>query len=276
MNQAIKTVIITLMLAGTSYGITYRDDVSRKKFVDFGSKHKCVVRIVANVSNSKYKTSGSGVIIGPHIVLTAAHVMTSVEDSRVIVGDKEYPISAAVCPNSYKTNKFGYGDLAVCYTKSVLPQEFYVKLYGESDEIGKICSIAGWGRSGTFASGHKSTPRQRLAGSNKIDSLDRHMLLVSPTQPRQSGMTTLECIVSPGDSGGGMFIDGKLAGIHSVLITDLKGATHSMLTGGYHCYSGSTRISKFKPWIEKTADELVNFYKLTENINNALGYNAKT
>ena len=147
-------------------------------------------------------------------------------------------------------------------------------LYDKNNEVGQICSIAGWGRSGSFSVGHQSSKiKIRLAGSNIIDETDRDMLVVSPSRSSKD-RTSLECIVSPGDSGGGMFVGGKLAGIHSVITTNVsRGDGKSMLNGGYHCYSGSTRISMYKDWIVKTANELTNFYKLTSEIDKVLTHN---
>lgn len=267
-----KIALIALFLSNTCSAITYRGDVTRAKFQSYGSEHDCVIRICAVVKETKYKTYGSGVVIGPHIVLTAAHVMTDVENSNVVIGSKIYPIRAAVCPDAYRSHKYGVADIAVCYTDDVIPQKFYVKLYDKKDEVGQICSIAGWGRSGSFRTGHQSyTKKVRLAGSNIIDGTDRDMLVVSPTRSPED-QTSLECIVSPGDSGGGMFVGGRLAGIHSVITTNVKSTKgKSMLTGGFHCYSGSTRVSIFREWIMKTADQLTNFYKLSKEINNIFG-----
>ena len=269
MKNALIAMLLLAMFTGTAHGITYRGDVPLKKFQEYGSKHNCVVKINAWIKETKYLTTASAVIIGPHIVLTAALGMIDVHDSKVVIGNSEYPIIAAVCPTEYRQHKYGIADIAVCYVKKKLPQEFYVKLYDKSNEIGKICSISGWGRNGSFKSGHQSTTKKyRLAGSNFVDSIDRDMLMVSPSKS-SNDRTSLECIVSPGDSGGGMFIEGKLAGIHSIITTTVSGAS---LTGGYHCKSGSTRVSKFKSWIDKTSEQLINYYRLVDEINLTLRY----
>lgn len=272
--NTIKALTLLVLMTNASLAITYRGDVSKAKYQEYGSKHSCVVRICATVRDTKYNTCASGVVISPHIVVTAAHVMADVEDSRVVIGTKSYPIKAAVCPSSYAQKKYGFGDIAVCYVDKEIPQKFYVQLYENKDEVGKVCSISGWGRSGSFTSGHQShSTKIRLAGSNIIEGTDRDMLMVSPSRLTSKTNTTLECIVSPGDSGGGMFVDGKLAGIHSVITTTVKNnGSKNMLNGGYHCHSGSTRISVYKDWIIKTADQLTNFYKLTREINKVLLY----
>jgi secreted trypsin-like serine protease len=55
----------------------------------------------------------------------------------------------------------------------------------------------------------------------------------------------LEFLIASGDSGGGLFIDNKLAGIHSCVMTVGKNPQSK-----YGEESGHTRISNFIEWIE--------------------------
>jgi len=134
----LKAIIIVALLTGTSHGITYRPDVTKSKYEEFGKKHGCVGQIVSKVKNTDHHSSGSAVVIGPHIVLTAGHVMTDVEDSIFVLDGKIYPIKAAISPSNFNMNKMGHGDLAVCYVEQEIPQDFYVSLYGKNDEVNKV------------------------------------------------------------------------------------------------------------------------------------------
>ena len=63
-------------------------------------------------------------------------------------------------------------------------------------------------------------------------------------------MTELEFLIGSGDSGGGLFLDGKLAGINScVLAIDKKP------NSTYSDESGHTRVSKYIDWINLTISE---------------------
>ena len=53
-------------------------------------------------------------------------------------------------------------------------------------------------------------------------------------------------MISHGDSGGGLFIDNKLAGINSLVMSS-DGKPDSSWTDE----SGHTRVSKFVSWIDK-------------------------
>ena len=263
-------LVLALLPSSVVSAITYRSDVSDSKVLAWGAKHECVIRIQGESCSTSFKCSGSGVVIDPHIVITAAHVMTDMQDAYVVDNDgKHHDIKTAVVPAGWSIDTFGTKDIAVLYVEQPIKLPFYPDLYTKSDEVGKVCSIAGWGRHGTFDSGYSTTKHKgwnRRAGSNIVDEIDRELLSISPTRKGQPKNTTLEAIISPGDSGGGMFISGKLAGIHSVLMT-AKGN----LNGGYHCFSGSTRVSQYHKWITSTADKLKNFYRLTKEVNKALG-----
>jgi secreted trypsin-like serine protease len=62
--------------------------------------------------------------------------------------------------------------------------------------------------------------------------------------------TELEFLIASGDSGGGLFLDGKLAGINSFVSAE-DGKTNS----SYGDESGHTRISLYREWIERETSE---------------------
>ena len=76
-------------------------------------------------------------------------------------------------------------------------------------------------------------------------------MIVCSVQGTKS-QTSLEYLIGHGDSGGGLFIDKKLAGIHSCIYTG-----DGKLDSSYKDYSAHTRVSLHKPWI----DLIVNGYE---------------
>ena len=71
------------------------------------------------------------------------------------------------------------------------------------------------------------------------------MLLCTPSS--KINKTELEFMIAPGDSGGGLFIDNKLAGIHSCIMAEGHKAKSD-----YRTESGHTRISDHVDWINNT------------------------
>ena len=144
------------------------------------------------------------------------------------------------------------------YTQGIasvdLNNDFYPELYTGSDEMGKVCSMAGYGHHGTFKTGWKPFDNKRRAGSNIVADMYKECLLVKSDDAH----TTLEFLIAPGDSGGGMFIDQKLAGINSfIMATDGKGDSDY---GDDACF---TRISKYIPWIKSVKEQIEIIDKLT-------------
>jgi len=88
--------------------------------------------------------------------------------------------------------------------------------------------------------------------------------------PDYKGFGRLEVGVSPGDSGGPGFIDGKIAGVHSFGFTHFcQGVTDGTdftcgLDSSYGEMSGDTRVSKYAGWIHDVLDGSVTTTTLPE------------
>ena len=186
-------------------------------------------------------------IIDSHHIITAAHVIKGAESCSVKVKDKSYSLSNIACHDKYNEDIFGLYDIAIAYSKDDLNLKFYPPLYETSDEVGSVCCVSGYGLTGTFATGAVRYDGSRRAGSNKIDYIEKQLLMCSISHQNTQGYTELEFLIASGDSGGGLFIDGKLAGIHSCIISSHKDKTLSK----YGCESGHTRISHYIDWIKK-------------------------
>jgi hypothetical protein len=103
-------------------------------------------------------------------------------------------------------------------------------------------TLAGFGFRGTFHTGMAESDGKRRAGSNKISGLERSVLVCDPSTENK---TALEFLITPGDSGGGLFIGNKLAGVHSFLM-----AKDGKPNGTYTDESAHTRVSLYVDWVE--------------------------
>lgn len=239
--------LLYLLFSTVVYAGTIDPKTEDAKYIDYGSKFHCIYKISGTYTNDELYAA-SCVVIKPDWVITAAHVVEKSKISFVYQEkDKAYLIDKVICHELYKSHLYGYHDIALCHIKNNIVLNFYPKLYDKKDEVGKICSISGYGLTGTFETGINKSDNHRRAGSNIIDSIDRKLLICTPSR---AGKTELEFLIAVGDSGGGLFIDNKLAGINScVMSTD--GTTNSSYTNE----SGHTRISEYHDWINKTIEE---------------------
>lgn len=244
MKNKFLSLILIFLFPISLLGGTIDPNTSDDKYVQYGSKFKCVGKI--NCFDGKNMYGGSVVVIDPHWVVTAAHVVENCHSWTVLVEDKKYNLKKMILHPEYKSEIYGYHDIALGYSEEEIKLDFYPSLYVKNDEVGRLCCISGLGFTGTFSTGLSKHDGKKRAGSNYIDKIDRGVLICSPSR-RGQDYTELEFLICSGDSGGGLFIDEKLAGINSSVV-GYDGKSDSTY-GDESCH---TRVSSYVPWINKT------------------------
>ena len=214
-----------------------------ERYVEFGTKFNYVYRICGKYQDDS-NFCASSVAINSNWVITAAHVVKNAKSGVIKNDDQTFTITDIIVHKDFEDNKYGECDIALCKIDGDFKLSFYPSLYENSNEIGKLCTISGYGLTGTFITGSKFSDNKRRAGSNKIEYTEKDLLICTPSL---TDKTVLEFIICSGDSGGGLFIGNKLAGINScVTCTDKKPDST------YGDESGYTRVSKFVSWIKSS------------------------
>jgi hypothetical protein len=246
--------LFLLLINNISLAGTIDPDTPDEKYIEFGKKFNFVVKIRSDFEKNGeiYNSSASAVLIGPHWALTAAHVVEGTKNSEIIIGDCEektckHYLLTVIKHKDYNDDVHGRYDIALCYSEKDFGLDFYPKLYKKDDELGKTATISGFGMKGTFKTGAQEGDRKRRAGSNKISGSERAVIVCDPST---TGKTALEFMITPGDSGGGLFIENELAGINSFLM-----ATDGKANGTYGDESAFTRISLYSDWITNNIDQ---------------------
>lgn len=237
---------LLLLIIPNLYAGTISPNIADKSYVDRGKNFDCIVRIQLR-DDANQLMLASAVIIDENHALTAAHVVKPAKICKLILdNNEEFPIDKIIIHKDFEELNFGKYDIALCYSKKTFQLKSYPKLNSDINEEGKRCDISGYGLTGNFLTGVTSSDGKKRAGTNIIDYIDKDLLICSPSKFGEKDFTDLEFLIAHGDSGGGLFIDGKLAGINScVMATDKK--PNSTFTDE----SGHTRISIFNDWIEK-------------------------
>lgn len=243
--------IVSVVLCGIlSCAGTIDPSIPDSKYIEYGKQFPCVVKI-CGVEKNGDKFCASSVIIDNHHILTAAHVVGDCDKCFIVTDeDDTYLISKIIVHKDFDKD-FGMGDIALGYSKSDFNLPFYPKLYTNKDEVGKTCAIAGFGLTGNFNNGASVSDKNRRAGSNVIDRTYQDLLICDPSRRSSGEHTVLEFFIASGDSGGGLFIDGKLAGINSCIMASGRSPKSK-----YDEESGHTRISKFIEWINDNKTEM--------------------
>jgi hypothetical protein len=248
----IKQIFLGVFLGffSLSHAGTIDPNIPDQKYLDFGSKFYCVVKLCGTYEDSSVFCA-SGVIIDKHFILTAAHVVKGYKTCYAKIGEKQFILADIIVHKNFG-GEFGVADIAIGYCDDGFDLDKFPPLYNQDDETGKIVSIAGWGLTGNFNTGtHKSDNKLR-AGSNTVDAIDKDILLCSPSMYGCDDHTPLEYMIGSGDSGGGLFINGKLAGINSCILAVGKSPSSK-----YGEESGHTRVSKFLGWINESKTKMV-------------------
>jgi TATA-box binding protein (TBP) (component of TFIID and TFIIIB) len=241
-----KNVILLLVILSFTIckGGTIDPSVPDEKYKNYGSKFKCVLKIIGTCNcEEKHTFSASAVAISPNWALTAAHVVKNSTKIKIQINNKDFEIDKIIVNEKFNEAKLGYDDIALCYSKSDFNLDFYPKLYEKNDEVKKIVSICGYGMTGSFSTGANKSDEIKRAGSNIIERIDNNCLICNNSGGTR---TQLEFLIANGDSGGGLFINNELAGINS-FVSAKDGKPNS----SYGDESAHTRISVYKKWIEE-------------------------
>lgn len=240
----VKWIMPILMFCSYSLAGTIEPSVPDRKYLEYAKGFPCVIQIEGRClcgKGEEHMFFGSAVAISPTWVLTAAHVVDGNDRVCVRIGKDAFKALKVIVHGDFDADKVGHADIAMCQVEGDMGLDFYPELYDSDDEVSKIASMAGFGMTGNFRTGSKGSDGKKRAGSNIIHRSENDVLVCVLTDTR----TELEFLIAPGDSGGGMFIGKKLAGINS-FITSPNGKPNSSY--GNEC--AHTRVSKFTPWIK--------------------------
>lgn len=234
---------------------------------------------------------GRALLTAAHLLQTAtgATLGSATVHFETSAGTQSYTATqVAILPGYDRVND--NGDLALVWLSSSAPlaAERY-SLYRDSDEIGKSLTLVGYGVPGTGDGGtldnYAGAPLRQLA-QNRADAdagtlktrLGSEMAWTPQTGTqmvadfdngrsdrdalgRLLGLLDLgkgadEGIITPGDSGGPAFIDGRVAGVASYGASLSLGAILPDVDGGTNSSFGETgfwqRVSHYQQWIDQS------------------------
>lgn len=249
--------------------IITRDDTDDARYRELGARKEfsSVVRIV-----SDSRGSGSGVLIAPRWVLTAAHVVHNrpIEQLTVIVGSQRIAAKRAVIHPVFLSDARGLDKTAGDHALIELAENALVTpsvLATVLPTTGTHVTLIGYGVGGPGAKDSAGTLRgahnrvDQLGGTHQRMALADHLMLTDFDIPglesrNALGSATpepLEGLASAGDSGGGLFaeMDGRwqLIGTFSISMVPVAGIIAKEYAGGTNLFVG---VAPHYEWIAQT------------------------
>lgn len=210
--------LMSILFCLVSNAGTIRHDVDDQKYLDFGKRFFCVHKIITQKTDGKQTVYGIGscVVMNSHWIVTAAHITTdSFDKIEVEINKKRYLLDKFIIKKDYDIKKHRL-DIALGFCEEGFGDIDKPELYTKPIEIGQQCSIAGYGIFGNMRDGVQKLDGKLRAGTNRINERYKDMVVCDAS--RDKTQTSLEFLPNIGDSGGGLFIDGKLAGITSLVM----------------------------------------------------------
>lgn len=261
MERAGIMVLGVLVVGGfqPARSATIRDDQPDSEYLDLGADpaYSAVGSLLVNGA-----INGSGTLIAPDWVLTAAHLLDAATTGTFTLNGVTYTSDAFYKDPGWNGSTYNGSDIGLVHLNTSVLNTPPAFLYTGSSELNQTGTYVGFGFTGTGLTGWTTLDGKKRAFQNMIDGNFGNPSLVygsdfdNPHNPADSGFGSaipllLEGCVAPGDSGGGVFvtIDSQtyLAGVIS-FNANIDGTQNS----DYGDASGFGRVSAFLPWIYNT------------------------
>lgn len=236
-------IIIGLGCVAAAAG-TIDDSVPDARYVEYGrSFAKYTAKFRGQAEDGRTHVA-SAVLVAPRWAITAAHVAAGcTEVTLTYSGDRVGEIQRVIVHPEWADAGMGRNDIALLEAAADFGLEFYPPL-STGGEVGKLASVVGYGATGPMSYGHTKVDGLLRAGTQRVDRIERNCLVCDITLRGSS----MEYGIAPGDSGGPLFVDGRLAGINSY-----TASPRSYTRSQYGEESGHTRVAVYREWIARVA-----------------------
>lgn len=246
----------------SAWSATIRDDVPDSSYLALAAS-PAFAAVGTFVSSWGY--TGSGILIAPDWVLLSAHELAAASSGTFTIGGTSYSSSALISNPGWNGNPLNGSDFGLVHLSSSVTAIPPAMIYTGTSEFGQVGTYVGYGFTGTGLTGYQtSLGIQERAFQNVLDgSFGNPSLLLGSDFDNPDATANwwgdanplpLEGCVTPGDSGGGLFItEGSqtyLAGVISFV-----SSTNGTQNGVYGDLSGAGRVSTYAPWILSVVPE---------------------
>lgn len=239
-----RGILLTIaVLVSTAAAGTRDDAIPDARYREYGDTFKPYTARIIGVRTDGMPAIATCTLVAPHWALTAAHVVEAMEHCAIVTQDGSHASSKIVVHPEYESRL--RHDIALVQVEEPFGLTRYPELTDGSEKIGSVCVAAGYGATGTLATGFGSGDGEIRAGTMMLDEIEGTIYIC-----RIDRRSPLPFCIAPGDSGGGLFArdsQGRtvLVGVHSFVST--KGSPPMRSVLGEE--TGHTRVEPYLGWI---------------------------
>lgn len=206
-------------------------------------------------ANSRGNPGDTGTLIAPRWVLTAAHVAATLRPGDIVeLAGATHRIDRVVRHPEWLSNADMRVDIALLGLDEPVSTVAPARIYTESDEHHMVVTFVGRGGNGTGLTGPAAEDRRLRGATNRVEGAEGSLLWFRFDAPGDPGVTDLEGISGPGDSGGPAYVDRQgvryVVGVSSG--QDSRPADRK--AGHYKVLEYYPRVSYFAAWIRSVID----------------------
>ncbi len=272
MRQATLRLIAAPVLGAAILGavrpaeaIIARHDRDDQQYLDLGQTDPMLpVGRVQFQQPSALSFAGSGTLIAPDLILTAAHVVDFGSPTQYrfqTAGGTLVPAADVIINPAWTGDIAQGGDVALIRLESPILDIAPARITSGVEPFGEEVMLGGYGGAGDGWNGWNGVfDQQRRAATNILEPLGTHdsdefytLDFDLPGAPIGStGITDLEGMAMFGDSGGPLLAD--VLGVWEVIgtisyIWDIDGDNPGGARGLYYDVTGATRLLPYREWI---------------------------
>jgi secreted trypsin-like serine protease len=243
-----------IVAASTASAATIDESKGDTAYLDYGATFgEYVVRVIGP-NRDGLPLAGSGTLVAPHWVLTAAHVTSEMIAADVVTATDRHRVDRVFGHRDYAAGDYGWHDIALVHVVRPFTARVYPALSDATERLGSVAAVSGYGMSGSLSVGLLGGDARLRAGTVLLGAIERGVYVCPIRRTPDAG--PLPACIAPGDSGGPLWAtaaDGstRLVGVNSYVAR--VGGKARYVAGEE---SGHTRVCLYLDWIAEVTGGL--------------------
>lgn len=239
---------LILCWASSAFAGTTDDAISDARYLKYAEGFRPYTARIIGLRTDGTTPAGTCVLIHDHWALTAAHVVDGWTAGLVHSSKGIRRIERVFSHIDYQDWNAGWHDIALVRVREPFKLDYYPSLSSGQEALGAVVSVAGYGLTGRLSTGHTHGDGLLRAGTGRITRFEAGCIVL----PAMRGGSPLPLCIAPGDSGGPLFVAGRLAGINSFTMKLQDGTSTRSRVGEE---SAHTRVSLYHDWFHDVMGE---------------------